>query len=122
MPAMSSDTEHRPPPSVIVVVVLFSIPGVLFIAGAVGMVVFAIIDRQASLLLFALAMLVAALFPGMVAQGLWRGYRGSRILAMILGVLSLPSGLVILLLLTTRTAKEWFGLSPATAVQFPRSE
>ncbi|MGP4026472.1 hypothetical protein [Actinomadura sp. 3N407] len=119
---MSSDRKRRPPPSVIAVVVIFSIPAVLFIAGAVGMVVFAIIDRQVDLVGIALALLVPALLPGMLAQGLWRGYRGSRTLAVILGVLSFPSGILILVLLMTRTAKEWFGQPAATVVHFPQSE
>ncbi|TYK50679.1 hypothetical protein FXF68_09285 [Actinomadura decatromicini] len=105
----------------IAVVVIFSIPAVLFLVLTVGMVAIAIADREPSALGYALLMLVVAALPGMLAQGLWRGYRGSRVLAMVVGVLSIPSGILILLLLTTRTAKEWFGLPPATIVHFPKS-
>lgn len=119
---MSSDTKRRPPPSVIVAVTVFLIPTALSIAVALGIVVFAIIEGQAGSVGLALLMLLMALLPGLVAQGLWRGYRGSRIMAIILGVLTLPGGLLIVALLVTRTAKEWFGVAPTTFVQFPRSD
>ncbi|RSN51760.1 hypothetical protein DMH08_30015 [Actinomadura sp. WAC 06369] len=106
----------------IAVVVIFSIPAALIFVFIVAMVVFAIIDREPGVLLFAVMGLVVGLFPGMVAHGLWRGYRGSRTWALVVGVLSVPLGIAILLLMTTRPAKEWFGLPTSTDVRFPQSD
>ncbi|MDG4767319.1 hypothetical protein O7632_24975 [Solwaraspora sp. WMMD406] len=55
-----------------------------------------------------------ALF-GSVVLGLWQGRRGSLIVAIIFGIVSLPFGLIpILLLLVPASAREWFADSERT--------
>jgi hypothetical protein len=107
---MSLNERQRPPTTVVIAVVLHAVGAFFIIALAITLLIVAIATHRPHawipLLYSALAVL-----PGATAQGLWRGYRGSRNMALFMGIVSLPAGLVIVLLLTTRDAREWFAPS-----------
>lgn len=53
--------------------------------------------------------LIAPLLTGLTAWGVWRGYRGSLVMGVVLGVLLFPVGLAIVgLLLGPKSSRDWF--------------
>ncbi|MEV4494602.1 hypothetical protein AB0J84_02715 [Micromonospora arborensis] len=122
-PAGSGGTSSQPPAPVLIAALLVA-------AGAlvpIGLLVLVLTEFEGGNLVPALLLaLVGVAVCASVGYGLWRGWRGSRIVAMVLGGLLLLSGLnsfgssdfgllpmaygalLVLLLLVPASARAWF--------------
>lgn len=122
---MSSDVRPRPPAPIIAATALTGLVAAVFLVGAITLVIRALTDGDPSVPLVALWRGLLFLFIGSVSHGIWRGWRGSRLVAiavvlMVWGssvqepavaALSAPWGLaIIVLLLAPRSARAWFAV------------
>lgn len=108
---VSSLERQKPPTPVMTVIVLFALPTIFFFVAGIAALIDALVAGEPSMAGYGLLSWCLGLLPGAIAQGLWRGYRGSRNLACVIGVLGLPAGLLIVLLLTRPSSREWFHAS-----------
>ena len=104
----------------VAVVVLLLGSGALMLVFGVGMAVLAVMERDAEAVGSLLFLLLLELYLALVVPGLWRGVRRARTLAMIGACIGLGGGLLVPILLSTRSAKEWFGIPLVSVVHFPQ--
>ena len=100
-----SGTPRTPPAPVIAVVVIVALPAVPILAfGIIG----TFLDNKPLVPLWLLAAVYLAMI-GSTAHGLWQGRRGARVVAIILGLMTLVGAVVIIVLLTApASSRAWF--------------
>ncbi|MDG4769580.1 hypothetical protein [Solwaraspora sp. WMMD792] len=108
-PDVGSEVRRRTPP----VPVIIAVAGyALGVALGLALVVLGVLIEFWALSIG--GVVIGAIF-GSVMHGLWQGRRGSLITAIILGVVSVPVGLIlVVLLLVPASAQAWFAQSERT--------